>query len=239
MKGFYESSGVHGYSQIPRLETAMTLLKNVKANRVLDLGCGDGTISCKIGSLVSAQEIHGADISKEAVRRALSRGVKAIQLDLNEQKMPFIRGSFDLVVALELIEHLTDPDGVIEEMARVLSFGGLILLSTPNLANWMNRITILFGFQPWGTEVSTRMANFGKAFAKQETPVGHLRMFTLRSFKEFILFHGLCVKEVRGANFSQNGFLGLLDSILSRQPSLAPVIIFLLGKDTRALSISE
>lgn len=82
--------------------------------------------------------MYGVHISTEAITRALSKNVKPLQLDLNEEKLPFDDESFDLVVVLELIYHLLDPDAAIEEMKRVLSPDGMLLLSTPNLANWMN-----------------------------------------------------------------------------------------------------
>ena len=230
LKAFYESAGVHGYAKIPRLEVAMSMLRGIRAERMLDLGCGDGSITRSIGSIVSAQELFGVDISREAVAKALSQDVKAVELDLNHERLPFDDEYFDLVVALELIEHLLDPDALVEEMKRVVGSSGTILLSTPNLANWMNRVMLLLGYQPWGTEVSTRIGSLGKAFAGQKDPVGHLRLFTLRGFKDFSTFHGCYIKRAQGAAFLHHGTLGLLDSIISRRLSLAPVLVFCLGR---------
>ena len=53
-----------------------------------------------------------------------------------------------------MIEHLYNPDHMLEECRRVLKPGGLLIISTPNLQAWYNRILFLFGVQPIFYEVS-------------------------------------------------------------------------------------
>src|SRR5215211_7893235 len=71
-----------------------------RAGRVLDLGCGDGRLT---------DELTAADVSGVALERARARlpGVRAVELDPDEP-LPFEDGSFDLVVAVETIEHVRD-----------------------------------------------------------------------------------------------------------------------------------
>lgn len=100
--------------------------------RVLDCGCGTGYGSAEIAQ--EAADVVGIDISDEAIEyarlnygRPNVRYVTGSCLDLT-----FPASSFDLVVAFEVIEHLTDFRRFLEECARVLNPEGLFIVSTPN-----------------------------------------------------------------------------------------------------------
>ena len=60
------------------------------------------------------------------------------------------------MIMSELIEHLVDTDSAVDEVRRVLRPGGVLLLSTPNLAAWFNRGLVGLGIQPVFSEVSLR-----------------------------------------------------------------------------------
>ena len=75
--------------------------------------------------------------------------------------LPLTDSSVDVVIMSELIEHLVDPDGTLDEAWRVLRPGGTLLLSTPNLAAWYNRVLLRFGIQPLFTEVSFAASTVG------------------------------------------------------------------------------
>ena len=85
----------------------------------------------------------------------------------------------------DVIEHVFDPDELIMQIKRVLKPGGYIILSTPNLSSIVNRFSLLFGFMPPGTEVSTKHV-FGRPGSGL---VGHIRCFTYRALREFFLFY--------------------------------------------------
>ena len=74
----------------------------------------------------------------------------------DEGGLPLADSSVDIVIMSELIEHLVDPDRHLDEAWRVLRPGGTLLLSTPNLAAWYNRVLLACGIQPLFTEVSLR-----------------------------------------------------------------------------------
>jgi SAM-dependent methyltransferase len=71
------------------------------------------------------REVHGIDLSPAAVARARQRGVQAVTADL-ERPLPYAGGSFDAVVAGEIIEHIYNVDQFLSEIHRVLRPGGTL-----------------------------------------------------------------------------------------------------------------
>src|SRR5581483_817052 len=137
-----------------RLKAFSEILGERKFSTVLDAGCGDG------GLLKEMQkkwefDAYGLDISKNGTDRAKKNGIKAKVADLSK-KFPFNDEiKFDLIIANELIEHLNDPDLFLRECNRVLARDGLLIIGTPNLNFWLNRILFLFGIYPMFLEAST------------------------------------------------------------------------------------
>ncbi len=90
--------------------------------------------------------------------------------------------TFNLVLLLDVIEYLFDTDRLLFEVNRVLKPGGIVVITTPNLASWYNCLFLLFGWQPFWTEVSTKFV--GNPLRKRRAkcggimPSGHLRLFT-------------------------------------------------------------
>jgi hypothetical protein len=86
---------------------------------------------------------------------------------------------------------------MLDDIKRVLKPGGWLFITTPNLGSWFNRFSLLFGFQPVYTEVSTR-ANAGHMINLPGQPAGHIRMFTLRALKELVKREGFMIEESFG-----------------------------------------
>lgn len=96
--------------------------------------------------------------------------------------------SVDLILAVEVIEHVYDPDAMLAFCRRLLRPGGVLLLTTPNLSSLVSRLSLLLGWQPLDTEVST-VTRFGFPGATRWSVVGHIRVFTFRALLEFLRFH--------------------------------------------------
>lgn len=109
------------------------LLANVRpGDRVLDTGCGDGPF---VGPLLeTGAVVTGADIAEEALRRARRRapGARYVRVEPHGP-WPFEDGAFELVWASEVIEHVADTEGWVNEVRRVLRPGGLLLVTTPRV----------------------------------------------------------------------------------------------------------
>ena len=162
------------------------LLENVSAGeRVLDLGCGEGDFSAALAE-------HGAlpvavEVAAEALRRAAARE-PALELRLvgSDGALPFRDATFDAVWAGELLEHVRDCAGLLDECHRVLRAGGRLLVSTPNHPP----LRLL------------RLALSPRAFdAHFEPRADHLRFFssrTLRALLEVTGFDHVAVRTAGG-----------------------------------------
>ncbi len=98
---------------------------------VLDAGCGSGYGSAELSN---AAWVTAADISVDAIRHARENfrrpGITFLQASC--EALPFADGTFDLITAFEVIEHLTHWEHLLTEAKRVLKPTGILLVSTPN-----------------------------------------------------------------------------------------------------------
>lgn len=103
------------------------------------------------------------------------------------QALPFRDGTFDFVIATEVIEHVRYPYKLLREIRRVLKPSGRALLSTPNVAIPVNRVALaLFGLFP-----DDRTLHDG-------SDVGHIHFFTRKSFLESVVAEGFVVHREWG-----------------------------------------
>lgn len=99
------------------------------AERALDIGCGDARHS----GLIPAREVVLADVSSVALKRAWRQGprdARVVEIE-PDAPLPFADCEFELVVAIDVIEHVRDTQLWLSELRRVLAPGGLLALTTP------------------------------------------------------------------------------------------------------------
>ncbi|HEY3104545.1 MAG TPA: methyltransferase domain-containing protein [Pyrinomonadaceae bacterium] len=95
--------------------------------RILDVGCGTGA---NLKMLSEFGDADGVDISRDALEFCRARGLTNVKLGAAES-LPYDAGTFDLVTALDVVEHLDDDVAGLREMRRVLRPGGRVLLFVP------------------------------------------------------------------------------------------------------------
>jgi methionine biosynthesis protein MetW len=136
----------------------------------LDVGCGDGgTSGIWLGE--HGYDYTGVDVSPTAIELARGRGLTARVID-DAAALPFPDADFETVVCIEVLEHLFDPQAAVREMLRVLKPGGILLVTTPNIAYWRRRLDLLCGrWNPYGDELAV----------EQPWRDPHIRFFTTRS----------------------------------------------------------
>ena len=214
-----------------RFRKTISLVLRCKPHAILDLGFESQALSKAIIKHTGANYV-GVDISDVVVKAAKDGGINAVRVDASREALPFDPGSFDLVLCSEVIEHLYDPDFAIDEFKRVLRPNGRIIITTPNLAAWYNRLLLLVGMQPIHSEVSTRKV-VGRRFSilgQGGFPVGHIRLFTLQGLVDFVNLHGLTLIQVDGYALEFVRKLQFLDRFFSKFPSFASGFVVLLEK---------
>lgn len=203
----WEHGGQRKFEQ--REHTAISLLSPVLASdggSLLDVGCGEGFFMSALDHELRLVErewtLTGVDLSEYELERAAALPYSFERCNL-EEGIPFEDGSFDVLFLGELIEHVYNPDNLLEECRRVLKPGGHLMVTTPNLQAWYNRALFLMGIQPLYYETSTKTTAVGagplRRIKRGTSPVGHLRVFNRRALTDIIEREGFQVLEVAGA----------------------------------------
>ncbi|MET9112075.1 class I SAM-dependent methyltransferase [Streptomyces zhihengii] len=226
LRDFYENPAVpvaSGDARSSRQARLLaTALRGTTGALVLDVGCGDGTAAATAAPHLAGHRLVGVDWSQDALRRARTRVDHVVRGEFEQGGLPLADGCADAVLFSEVIEHLVDPDGALDELRRVLRPGGHLMLSTPNLAAWYNRGLLLAGVQPVFSEVSLR----GIHGRPGSEVVGHLRLCTARALRSLLTASGFTDVRISGAPFHgvPRG-LRLLDRAACAVPSAASILL--------------
>ncbi len=127
----YERSGGIEQRLLERFQaTLLGEITRLGPRRILDAGCGEGIVAAWLAQALPEVELVGVDAREDAVEefRVRNPGVRAEVGDL--YGLPFERGEFDLVMAIEVLEHFERPREALRELARVSS--GAVLLTVPH-----------------------------------------------------------------------------------------------------------
>ena len=180
-----------------------------RGGRLLDVGCGSGYTL----SLVSADyRSVGLDVSPDAVLAAPDKGDSPVTRG-DACALPFADGSFDVVTALDVLEHLDDDAGAMAEIRRVLKPDGVAVLSVP-AHQWL--------------------------FSPHDQALGHVRRYSKRQFTTLVAGAGLATLRTSYSNttlalpiFAYRGVRKLLPQKTAAQSDLwlppAPVNATLRG----------
>lgn len=115
-------------------------------SRVLDIGCSGGVLGAE---LVRRKQcvVLGIDSDDTSTRAAAAHYERVFVGDIQS---PFelpdeYLGGFDVLIFGDVLEHLLTPQTALRQFQRYLKPGGIVLISIPNVANWMNRLLLLMG----------------------------------------------------------------------------------------------
>ncbi len=153
----------------------------VKPNeRVLDLGCGDGSL---LKRLIEERGAFGYGIEREeaGVLAAIAQGINVIQGDLEQGLAGFDDGTFNHVVLSRTLQTVRHTERLLTEMLRV---GREAVVSFPNFAYWKNRVAVMNGRMPVSEDLP---------YEWFDTP--NLRFFTLLDFEALCAKMQLVIRE--------------------------------------------
>jgi len=125
---FFDTEDRHWWFVGRRRLVTDLLRRGGAGGRMLDLGCGTGGVLQHLGDF---GEALGLDPAPEAAGYCRRRGVPMVVGSGLE--LPFADGSFDAVLALDVIEHVADDVALLQEARRVLRPGGVLLVTVPAL----------------------------------------------------------------------------------------------------------
>lgn len=151
MKDYYNDSykglkikaikGVH--------DLAWGMLKNLnfpKNTQFLDLGAGEGVFSLRLLDN-GYKNIDAVDIDKDKFKVNM---INCFAYDLNGNFSVLLQKKYDMIIILEVIEHLENPRHFLRNCTEVLKSTGYLLLSTPNIESWVSRIIFfIYGRYNW------------------------------------------------------------------------------------------
>jgi len=167
--------------------------------RVLDVGCGDGTL---MEFLKDNKEIdiRGIEISKNNVQKCIGKGLTVIEGDAEKDLSQFPDGSFDFVILSQTLQAFLNPEKVITELLRV---GKKAIVTIPNFGYWKVRLHLLIkGTMPITRTLPDEWYN---------TP--NLHMCTIRDFfifcenRKINLYKSIALKNLKSSKITDSNLL--------------------------------
>jgi 2-polyprenyl-3-methyl-5-hydroxy-6-metoxy-1,4-benzoquinol methylase len=155
------------------------LLARADPSSLLDVGCGEGVLAQRWAERLDGRRVVGIDLEEDSIQQGWSQR-QAPNLEyrvMRAENLPFAEGEFDLASAIEVLEHVPDPEHTLAEMARCAERH--LLVSVPREPLW-------------------RALNIARGAYWHElgnTP-GHLNHWSRRSFTALLSRHGT-IAEVR------------------------------------------
>ena len=185
-----------------------------KQSRVLDVGCGDGSLMQYLKENKNV-DIRGLEISKNNVRKCISKGITTIEGDAEKDLIQFPNKSFDYVILSQTLQAFLNPQLVINELLRV---GKQAIVTIPNFGYWKIRLHLLLkGTMP----VTKTLPN-----EWYDTP--NLHMCTIKDFVEFCKKNEFKLNKSLALN--ENKFSNIKVSNLNIKNLTSDLGIFVLEK---------
>ncbi len=196
-----------------RIDHSMILGLVAPGTKVLDLGCGDGSL---LEKLVRERGVvgRGIEISEEGVRACIAKGLTVLQGDIDQGLRDYPDGSFDYVILNQTLQAAKKPDVVLSEMLRVGKKG---IVGFPNFAYWRLRLYLLWRGRMPKTEFLP--------FDWYDTP--NIHFCSITDFTSYCAREGMTIERKVYLSTDQGGRV-----LKGVRPNLfAETAVFLLSRD--------
>lgn len=183
-----------------------------QCQRVLELGCGSGATLAWLKQQGLVQQTYGVELFAEAAKVAAQHVDVVVQGDVERMALEFPAEHFDVIMCLDVLEHLVDPWRVMAQLVTHLKPGGRLIASIPNVRNWHALLPLLFAGR-W---------QYADAGILDKT---HLRFFTCNSAQSLVTGAGLQISSMQRlplatsprAKWANRLSLGLLQDFITLQ----------------------
>lgn len=116
----------------------------LEGKNALDVGCGAGLLAEPLARL--GAKVTGIDAAPEVIAVAREHAsAMGLEIGYRAGDVQELKGQFDLITCMEVIEHVADPGAFLAALTRRLAPNGLLILSTPNATNWSKLLMITIG----------------------------------------------------------------------------------------------
>ena len=153
-----------------------------QTRRLLDVGCGTGTLATLLKKERNLSEVVGIEIVEAAFHTAKQRLDNVLLGSVEDMDLPYEDGHFDCILCADVLEHLVEPEKALKKLSRVLAPDGVIVISIPNIQFHEASVMLLSG---------------GWTYMEQGImDTTHLRFFTRNELRSMIERAGLDVGAV-------------------------------------------
>ena len=174
----------------------------LEGKTALDVGCGAGLLAEPLARL--GAKVTAVDAAPELIEVAKGHAEgQGLDIDYRAVGVEQVDARFDLVTAMEVIEHVADPETFVEDLAKRLAPDGLLILSTPNKTGWSKLLTITIA------EGLRRIPKGTHDFDKFIDP-DMMRGLLAKAGLECIDFEGIAISPTRGLHLSEDTSLNYL-----------------------------
>jgi len=133
--------GLRTANETPRVDLVLITEMVTPGARVLDIGCGDGTLMRLLAAKRGA-DARGIELSQAGVNSCVAQGLAVIQGDADTDLVHYPDLAFDYVILSQTIQATYSPRHVLEQLLRI---GRRVIVSFPNFGHWRVRTQLLFG----------------------------------------------------------------------------------------------
>jgi methionine biosynthesis protein MetW len=182
-------------------------------SRVLDVGCGDGTL---IEALIEQKDIdtRGIELEENKVKQCISKGLSVIQGNAETELGQFPDKAFDFVILSQTLQAFHQPENVLNQLLRI---GKKVIISIPNFGYWQVRTSLLF---------------FGKMPITKSLPdswydTPNLHMCSIKDFFHFCIKKKIKMDKIIGINNQKISSINRIN--LEMKNLLSEVGIFLIS----------
>jgi 2-polyprenyl-3-methyl-5-hydroxy-6-metoxy-1,4-benzoquinol methylase len=112
--------------------------------KILEIGCGTGNTLAYLKANGYCDWVGGVELFPEAANEASSKLDKLYQGNIEEMELPIEHESIDIILCLDVLEHLINPEAVIKKLHQYLAPGGIIIASIPNVSHYSVIFPLIF-----------------------------------------------------------------------------------------------
>jgi 2-polyprenyl-6-hydroxyphenyl methylase/3-demethylubiquinone-9 3-methyltransferase len=133
-------------TKLPWIKTEISKhFKDLSSLKILDVGCGAGFATNYLAEYCG--QVTGVDLAEGALQTAKKFETKPVNYILADARaLPFKQEQFDVVVCLDFLEHVTEPEQIVDQIAKVLKPGGLFFYHTFS-QNWLAYLVVIKGVE--------------------------------------------------------------------------------------------